>query len=193
MTSVSMTFSGRWQNGGKGRLSESQRPSDSNRRQDLPKGIHLRRGKTIPDIHLRDNTDLNPEVHLHGSAALIVFDVIPADSCQEISPAPTLHDDLERFWFTEMGSPWNCGDGLKLLAGFESALGRLVALNSQMCQNSRHKCFASPYIQGIKEMEREGFSWGLSTSAVERRDAAERLIGASCTLCAMGTRTRETS
>jgi hypothetical protein len=29
-------------------------------------------------------------------------------------------------------------------------------------------------------MEREGFSWGLSKHAVERRDAAEQLIGRSC-------------
>jgi len=127
----------------------------------------------------RDNKDLNPEVHMHGSAALIVFDVITANASQEILPAPTLHDRLEGFWSSEMESPSHCGDGAELMAGFESALSRLAALNSQPCPNSAFERFANPYIQGIKEMEREGFSWGFSKAAVERRNTAERLIDAT--------------
>jgi len=127
-----------------------------------------------------DNKDLNPEVHMHGSAALIVFDVIAANVNQEILPAPTLQYGLERFWSSEMSSPSYCGDGAELLAGFESALSRLVALNSQPCPKSAFEAFANPYIQGVKRMESEGFSWGFSVSPVERRDAAEQLIKAAC-------------
>jgi hypothetical protein len=124
----------------------------------------------------RDNKDLNPELHLHGSAALIVFDIISGHASGDAVPAPTLEHELTSFWYSEMNSPSTCGDGGRLVTGLASTLQRLVALNSQKCVVQGYDGKANPYLESIKKMESEGFSWGFSPAQVAKRNTAEELI-----------------
>ncbi len=126
-------------------------------------------------IH-KDNLELNPEVHLHAGAALIVFGVIPDAHAEAEQPAPTLEQRLTDFWYEEMREPMGSGNGALLLKGFTDAARRLSALNQQKCFNKNFRCMANPYLIGIKAMEKKGFDWGFPERALTARERAENLL-----------------
>jgi hypothetical protein len=125
-------------------------------------------------IH-KDNPELNPEVHLHGSAALIVFGMILESGNDVEQPAPTLEDEFLKYWYGEMRDPALCGDGDSLLSGFTDAAKRLAALNKQKCVNQSFVSKANPYLKLLKGMEEKGFDWGFADGVIASRDAAEAL------------------
>lgn len=126
-------------------------------------------------IH-KDNPELNPEVHLHGPAALIVFGTIPDPHAEDEQPAPTLEQLLLEYWYNEMRDPINCDDGAILLKGFSDAARRIANLNKQKCFASSFPCKANPYLDSVKDMEGKGFNWGFSPQAICRREEAETLL-----------------
>lgn len=125
-------------------------------------------------IH-KDNPELSPEVHLHGSAALIVFAMIPESGSDVEQPAHTLEQELLSYWYAEMKNPVSCGDGALLLDGFTNAAQRLAALNKQKCLDNRFQTKANPYLASLKEMEAKGFKWGFPGQVVACRNVAESL------------------
>jgi len=126
-------------------------------------------------IH-KDNPDLNPEVHLHAEAALIVFGIIPDANATTEQPAPTLEQCLTDYWYGEMKDPSHCDDGRVLLKGFVDAARRLAILNKQRCLELHFPCKANPFIESIKSMESEGFAWGFDAKAIRQREDAEKLL-----------------
>ena len=127
----------------------------------------------------KDNPELNPEVHLHAGAALIVFGVIPDPGAETEEPAPTLEERLADYWYAEMRDPTSSDDGTSLLKGFTDAAKRLAGLNRQHCFNHEFSCKANPYLAGLKAMEGKGFDWGLGKGALSFRDRAEQLLAAN--------------
>jgi len=126
-------------------------------------------------IH-KDNPDLHPEVHFHAEAALIVFGIIADANAEEERPAPTLEQRLTEYWYEEMRDPMNCDGGETLFEGFTEAAGRLATLNKQKCSDSSFECRANPFIESVKKMESEGFSWGFNSKAIAERGEAEKLL-----------------
>jgi hypothetical protein len=126
-------------------------------------------------IH-KDNPDLNPEVHLHAEAALIVFGIIPDPNAEAEQPAPTLEQRLTEYWYDEMQDPVHCSDGTVLVKGLSDAAKRLAILNKQRCFDSSFVCRANPFLASLKKMENEGFSWGFDDKAIAEREKAERLL-----------------
>jgi hypothetical protein len=126
-------------------------------------------------IH-KDNPELNPEVHLHGPAALIVFGTIPDPHAEDEQPAPTLEQLLSEYWYKEMRDPINCEDGATLLKGFSDAARRIANLNKQKCFANGFSCKANPYLISVKDMEDKGFDWGFNPQAITRREEAESLL-----------------
>jgi hypothetical protein len=124
----------------------------------------------------KDNPELNPEVHLHGSAALIVFGMIPESDNNVEQAAPTLEEELTKYWYGEMKNPISCDDGNLILAGFVDAARRLASLNKQSCFDRSFQSKANPFLNGVKEMEKSGFRWGFSKERIALRDRAEALI-----------------
>jgi hypothetical protein len=124
----------------------------------------------------KDNQELKPDVHFHGSAALIVFGIIPSIDGRGEQPAPTLESRLKDFWYGEMRSPARAAGDDLLVAGFKDAIRRLVLLNRQSCSTRDFTCKANPYLKSLKQMESEGFNWGFCQAKVERRDAAENTV-----------------
>jgi hypothetical protein len=129
---------------------------------------------------LRDNNDLNPEIHFHGPAALIIFDVIPQDGV-DAEAAPGLREVLRDLWFAEMNTKKAYPVTDSLVAGFKHATQRLVALNSRPSFEAQFTCKANPQITLIKEMEDVGFHWGLGPALVEARDEAARVMETAAT------------
>jgi hypothetical protein len=121
----------------------------------------------------KDNPELKPETHFHGGAALIVFGIIPSINLEKEQPAPTLESLLSEFWYGEMRCPTHPNGDDPLVIGFKDAIRRLALLNNQSCPIIDFTCKANPYLKSLKQMESEGFNWGFSQAAVERRDAAE--------------------
>ena len=124
----------------------------------------------------KDNPELNPEVHLHADAALIVFGIIPDANTEAEQPAPTLEQCLTDYWYGEMKDPSHCDDGRVLLKGFVDAARRLAILNKQRCLEAGFPCKANPFIEIIKSMESEGFAWGFDANAINQRGNAEKLL-----------------
>ena len=127
----------------------------------------------------KDNPELNPEVHLHAGAALIVFGLIPDTRTETEEPAPTLEERLADYWYAEMRDPTSSDDGASLLKGFTDAAKRLAALNRQHCFNHDFSCKANPYLASLKAMEGKGFDWGFGEGALSVRDRAEQLLAAN--------------
>lgn len=123
-------------------------------------------------IH-KDNADLTPEVHLHASAALIVFGIIPGPDSKHEQPAPTLEQQLTDYWYAEICDPVGCSDGATLLKGFSEAAARLSILNKQVCFDKSFRCMANPYIASLKAMEQKGFHWGFGEDVIKVRAHAE--------------------
>ncbi len=127
-------------------------------------------------IH-KDNPELNPEVHLHCGAALIVFGIIQDTRGEAEQPAPTLDDQLTIQWYEEMRNPRQPPDGSQLMKAFADAAGRLASLNKQKYFARDFICKANPYLVSVKEMERQGFDWGFGDRAVSVRESAASLVG----------------
>lgn len=124
--------------------------------------------------------ELNPEVHIHGPAAAIVFDVISHTDVGLIQPAPTLQSMLTSIREEEMfpnGEPRV--DAAAVLAAFENAVQKLCQLNRQRCVDLSFECWANPYIDEIKNMEERGFNWGFGTAELECRTIAEQILSAA--------------
>jgi hypothetical protein len=124
----------------------------------------------------KDNLELKPETHFHGSAALIVFGIIPSLNLEKEQPAPTLESRLTDLWFGEMASPPSLDVKESLIKGVTDAIRRMVLLNKQRCLTTKFSCKANPYIKMLKQMESTGFNWGFGQSAVEKRNIAEETI-----------------
>ncbi|MGA8029629.1 MAG: phosphotransferase [Bryobacteraceae bacterium] len=125
-------------------------------------------------IH-KDNPELNPEVHFHGRAALILFGVIPGTQTAD-EPAPTLEQRLSDYWFEEMGDPKGASDETTLLTAFSDVLRRLIRLNTQKCTDSSFECKANPYLDCLLNMEGQGFDWGFDAERKVLRKAAQQLF-----------------
>jgi hypothetical protein len=126
----------------------------------------------------KDDPDLRPEVHMHGSAALIIFGLIPKPDLRVDSPAPTLDEELKNLWFLEMMDPkTNIADQAPL-AGFRNAVKKLVRINSQECSDRSFPAKANPYISSIQKMETSGFDWGFGTTNLSLRSQAENILKA---------------
>jgi hypothetical protein len=121
-----------------------------------------------------DNHELNPELHFHGSDALIIFDVIANSSDAPIA-APSLRECIERHWYAEMGGEISMETEV-LARGFSRAIARLVALNVKQCEASPFECKANPYVGGILRMEAAGFDWGFANSLMAIRDEALKIM-----------------
>jgi hypothetical protein len=123
----------------------------------------------------RDNRELNPEVHLHASSALILFDVITTAESEANEPAPTLRSELMNYWYAEMNDPASCCDGSVLFSAVTNAASKLCTLNKQTCADHSFKSFANPYVSGVKRMEEKGFQWGFAPAAIGMRSHAETI------------------
>ena len=132
------------------------------------------RFRTFIEAH---NRELRPEVHLHGGAALIIFDIIAAAGTGSISPAPSLGNVLEKFWCTEM-----FGDALPviepMIAATMDASRHLADLNTLKCHTSEFRIRANPHLKYIKKCEDAGFSWGFAGHVLVARAKAEAILAA---------------
>jgi hypothetical protein len=122
--------------------------------------------------------ELNPEIHLHGHAALIIFGLIDnAEDDQE--PAPTLDQILSEYWYAEMFGEDVYKRWQNSRAGFCKAVRKFSMLNQVVNTDSSFECKANPYLDSIKQMERGGFDWGLGEEAREIRCRAEMIFSAA--------------
>ncbi len=124
----------------------------------------------------KDNPELKPDPHFHGSAALIVFGIIPSSGVEHEQPAPTLESRLSDFWYGEMWSATKMVSDDPLVQGFKQATQRLFLLNRQPCSTRDFECKANPYLKSLKQMESDGFDWGFSKTILEKRNSAEEII-----------------
>ncbi len=140
------------------------------------KGLILEEVRRFLTFIHKDNPELRPEVHIHGSAALIIFGIISADSGESEGPAPTLEHELTHFWYSEMRQPIDGPDGTSLLAAFSNAAQRLARLNTQHCNEGSFELKANPFLASLKAMENAGFDWGLGAEALTARSRAEEIL-----------------
>lgn len=119
--------------------------------------------------------DLNPEIHMHGNCALLIFGLIQSsDDDQE--PAPTLDEVMKSFWFAEMFGEDLTSKHAVILKGVGRAIRKTAGLNKVLCTKNNFASKANPYLQDLKKMETRGFNWGFGSDALKKRDAAELLI-----------------
>ncbi|HET9285845.1 MAG TPA: phosphotransferase [Candidatus Angelobacter sp.] len=143
------------------------------------KSFILEEAKRFLTFIQKDNPDLNPEVHLHADAALIVFGIIPSTSGESEEPAPTLEHCLTDVWFQEIQDPTHSHGTDVLLEGFRDAARRLANLNKQRCSDFSFSCRANPFLDSVKKMEGSGFSLGFDANIIEKRRQAEELFAAA--------------
>jgi Phosphotransferase enzyme family len=132
-------------------------------------------------VEARDR-ELHPEVHLHGGAALIIFDIIASVDSERttgtatVAPAPSLGSVLTEFWSSEIfGTP--CGHNAEAVtAATVDAAQRLAVLNMLPCETGRFEIRANPHIACVKKLESSGFDWGFDRDAITARERAEALL-----------------
>jgi hypothetical protein len=122
-----------------------------------------------------DDRELRPEIHFHGDASLIIFDVI-SDLGSDTEPAPTLEQRLREHWYDEMGGQSQVDAAKQLIDAFASAVRKLAVLNTRACHDHDIECKANPYVLGIQRMERAGFNWRLGQERVSVREEALRVL-----------------
>jgi hypothetical protein len=123
--------------------------------------------------------ELNPEVHLHGSAAAIVFDVIADSDVDYNQPAPTLEQQLRRFLRDETYSTVPSGESERLCRAFQNAVQKICKLNKKVYDDTGFECWANPHIEFVKAKETNDFSWGFGANEFMCRTAAENLLSAT--------------
>lgn len=130
------------------------------------------RFKTFIEPH---NRELRPEVHLHGGAALIIFDIIATAQSGNITPAPSLADVLEKFWCTEMfGEPLPNTE--PIVSATVDAARHLAELNMLKCTSAEFSIRANPHLRYIKQSEDAGFNWGFPREVLDARGQAEEIL-----------------
>jgi hypothetical protein len=122
------------------------------------------------------NQELRPEVHLHGDAALIIFDVIANSDVSHVIPAPTLASELDAYWFSEMKDPETHGNDAALVAAVRNAAERLAVVNILHNSDASFECRANPYVKGVRDMEDHGFNWGFTEAMRLHRDRCQSLL-----------------
>lgn len=125
----------------------------------------------------QSDTRLQPTVHIHGKAGVIIFGLID-EQTSNLIPAPTLESLLQELWWLETYDHNSDHNSLEndLKAGIKNAAQKLALLGGKPAVSSNFADVAAPYMPPLKQAESLGRTWGPSGVLIEQRAKAEELF-----------------
>jgi Ternary complex associated domain 9 len=123
------------------------------------------------------DTRLQPTVHIHGSAGVIIFGLVDQQT-DALQPAPTLESLLQELWWMETYTYKSQKPNLEadLTTAVCHAAEKLLSLNSGSVPSAKFDNVAEPYMDALKDAESAGLSWGLQSDFEEERKKAEDIF-----------------
>jgi hypothetical protein len=123
------------------------------------------------------DTRLQPTVHIHGSAGVIIFGLVD-EQTDALQPAPTLESLLQDLWWMQTYSYKSQRNNLEeeLTTAVCHAANKIVSLNMTPVPSADFIKLSDPYMDALKDAESAGLSWGLDFVFTEERKKAEDIF-----------------